>query len=41
MIDLPAVLARRPDLAALATQGSAALIGRILELEEGVNGVRL
>lgn len=34
MIDLPEVLARRPDLAALAAQGTAALIGRVLELEQ-------
>jgi transposase len=36
MITLPEVLARRPDLAALAAQGPAALIGRILELEQEV-----
>jgi transposase len=34
MIDLPEVLARRADLAALAAQGPAALIGRVLELEQ-------
>jgi transposase len=34
MIDLPEVLARRPDLAALAAQGPAALIERIMELEQ-------
>lgn len=34
MIDLPEVLARRPDLAALAAQGPAAMIGRVLELEQ-------
>jgi transposase len=34
MIVLPEVFARRPDLAALAAQGPAAMIGRILELEQ-------
>ncbi len=34
MIDLPEVCARRPELAALAARGPAAMIGRILELEQ-------
>ena len=34
MIDLPEVFLRRPDLAALAAGGPAAMIGRILEMEQ-------
>jgi transposase len=34
MIALPEVFLRRPDLAALADEGPAALIGRIVELEQ-------